>query len=40
LLAKPTDVRLRVMSFVLGVILFVGVLGVLDRKLPWPRRGA
>jgi hypothetical protein len=28
------------MSFVLGVILFVGVLGVLDKKLPWPRSGA
>jgi hypothetical protein len=26
------------MSFVLGVILFVGVIGVLDVRLPWPGR--
>jgi hypothetical protein len=25
------------MSFVLGVLLFVVVLGVLDARLPWPR---
>ena len=25
------------MAFVLGVLFFVVVLGVLDAKLPWPR---
>ncbi len=25
------------MSFILGVVLFVGVIGVLDARLPWPR---
>jgi len=25
------------MSFVLGVLLFVVVVGILDAKLPWPR---
>jgi len=25
------------MSFILGLILFVVVIGVLDAKLPWPR---
>jgi hypothetical protein len=25
------------MSFFLGLILFVGVIGVLDARLPWPR---
>jgi hypothetical protein len=25
------------MSFVLGLVLFVAVIGVLDAKLPWPR---
>lgn len=25
------------MSFILGIILFVVVLGILDSKLPWPR---
>jgi len=24
------------MSFILGLILFVGVVGVLDARLPWP----
>lgn len=24
------------MSFILGIVLFVAVLGRLDRKLPWP----
>lgn len=24
------------MQFILGVILFVGVLGVTDARLPWP----
>jgi hypothetical protein len=24
-------------SFILGVILFAGVLGFVDAKLPWPR---
>jgi hypothetical protein len=24
------------MSFLLGLILFVGVIGVLDSRLPWP----
>ena len=27
------------MSFILGVILFVGVAGWLDAKIPWPRAG-
>ncbi len=26
------------MSFILGVVLFVGVIGVLDARLPWPGR--
>jgi hypothetical protein len=25
------------MSFVLGLILFVVVAGIIDAKLPWPR---
>jgi hypothetical protein len=25
------------MSFILGLILFVGVIGALDARLPWPR---
>jgi hypothetical protein len=25
------------MSFVIGIILFVGVIGFLDARLPWPR---
>ena len=25
------------MSFVLGLLLFVVVVGILDAKLPWPR---
>jgi hypothetical protein len=25
------------MSFFLGLILFIGVIGVLDARLPWPR---
>jgi hypothetical protein len=28
------------MSFVLGLILFVGVIGVWDARLPWPRSRA
>lgn len=24
------------MSFVLGLVLFIGVLGWLDSRLPWP----
>jgi hypothetical protein len=24
------------MSFILGLVLFVGVIGVLDARLPWP----
>jgi hypothetical protein len=28
------------MSFILGIILFVGVAGWLDAKLPWPRSGS
>jgi hypothetical protein len=24
------------MSFILGLILFVGVIGALDARLPWP----
>jgi hypothetical protein len=27
------------MSFILGVILFVGVVGWLDTKIPWRRAG-
>ncbi len=27
------------MSFILGLILFVGVIGALDSRLPWPVRG-
>jgi hypothetical protein len=26
------------MSFVLGLLLFVVVLGILDARLPWPPR--
>jgi hypothetical protein len=25
------------MSFIIGLILFVGVIGVLDVRLPWPK---
>ena len=25
------------MSFILGILLFAGVAGVLDAKLPWPK---
>jgi hypothetical protein len=25
------------MSFVIGLILFIGLLGYLDSRLPWPR---
>jgi hypothetical protein len=25
------------MSFILGILLFVGVAGFLDAKLPWPK---
>jgi hypothetical protein len=25
-------------SFILGVVVFVGVIGFLDSKLPWPRQ--
>jgi hypothetical protein len=28
------------MSFILGILLFAGVAGVLDAKLPWPRSRA
>jgi hypothetical protein len=28
------------MSFILGLILFVVVAGIIDAKLPWPRPGA
>ena len=27
------------MSFILGLVLFVVVAGVMDAKLPWPRHG-
>jgi hypothetical protein len=27
------------MSFVVGLLLFVVVVGILDAKLPWPRPG-
>jgi hypothetical protein len=27
-----------VMSFFVGAILFVALVGVLDAKLPWPKR--
>lgn len=25
------------MSFILGVILFAGVIGAIDARLPWPK---
>ena len=25
------------MSFILGLVLFVGVIGFIDSRLPWPR---
>lgn len=28
------------MSFILGIVLFVGVLGWLDARLPWPKPSA
>jgi hypothetical protein len=28
------------MSFILGLILFVVVAGIIDAKLPWPRARA
>jgi hypothetical protein len=27
------------MSFILGLLLFVVVAGIIDGKLPWPRSG-
>jgi hypothetical protein len=27
------------MSFILGLVLFAIVIGKLDARLPWPRRG-
>lgn len=27
------------MSFILGIVLFVVVIGRLDRRLPWPAPG-
>lgn len=27
------------MSFILGIVLFVVVIGRLDRRLPWPAAG-
>jgi hypothetical protein len=27
------------MSFLLGLLLFVVVVGIIDAKLPWPRGG-
>jgi hypothetical protein len=27
------------MSFILGLILFAGVVGVIDARLPWPAAG-
>jgi hypothetical protein len=24
------------MSFILGIVLFVGVIGAVDARLPWP----
>jgi hypothetical protein len=27
------------MSFVLGLLLFVVVLGIIDARIPWPARG-
>jgi hypothetical protein len=28
------------MSFVLGLLLFVVVLGIVDARIPWPRQGS
>lgn len=28
------------MSFILGLLLFVVVAGIIDARLPWPRPGA
>jgi hypothetical protein len=33
-----STLRSAPMSFVLGLILFVVVLGLMDRRLPWPER--
>jgi len=27
----------RNMQFILGVVLFIGVIGVIDARIPWPR---
>jgi hypothetical protein len=27
------------MSFILGLVLFVGVIGFMDARLPWPVAG-
>jgi hypothetical protein len=33
----PHSRKPRTMSFILGILLFVGVAGLLDAKLPWPK---
>jgi hypothetical protein len=34
---SPERIAGDVMGFIVGVILFVIVVGVLDAKLPWPK---
>ena len=37
---RPTGGKGSRMQFVLGVIFFVVVVGILDAGVPWPRCGA
>lgn len=32
--------EVRDMSFVVGTVLFVVVIGIIDSRLPWPRPGS
>ena len=32
--------EVRDMSFIVGTVLFVVVLGIIDSRLPWPRPGS
>jgi hypothetical protein len=32
--------KVRDMSFMVGTVLFVVVLGIIDSRLPWPRPGS
>jgi len=37
--ANAAMIRGGVVAFFVGLVLFVGLCGYLDTRLPWPRRG-